>query len=1580
MRKLKGTKMGKRILSVVLALGMVLTMLPIADRGMTSQAAGGGNIQKYSTGSKDVIRGDLNNISELPQYNDKAGWKSKQVGTAQRPFFILEIVPYKEYAEMGYLIGGCEPVKIHELQGHQEPLSNFLSATLGTVYTETMKQMTPGEGVDNIFFFRDEPEGQPSFYSSYESTSTSEFWNDKDKISYASLSHSTDTTTKNRYLVEVKGYYEIVDKSKNEEGYFTIETDEVTGKRSIVPGSNFPDATFGANVVWHSLNPNIDGNGDLSDIRFNDDLNNVRFSEPGDRLYTVRKSTEADWALNVLYTYNYVSYENQEIFLHDVLGLNKESAKGYSAVVKTITPTELNATPEWVEYADLITMSPKTHGGLDGGKTFEVWEKHNHFGNKRAEDPITTNVFDTFDLSSEVVMKIVDKNARESTYAPLLVDSTIYGQFTDKKDNLTYQIYDFNLDPISAADRGQFTGTGYNNNIYKMLVMLVMQKPSIVRNIFWDHIDASGDKIALKDLQDGDSKQYWNQYIFQLVEKEHFLKVSPSCPGGENKVNYWQYIKDSQDKYWPDYNYAFDLRDGNQIKYVQNRVYAYQGDNSIAQLFRAGSTALGTQYDQNTKDKYKDFREYLEKDAKTRELWDEFKDQHHAGQSLNENTAPPSAALRYLLGIGDYDWPGYSGVLKVLDVEPGVGVNPNYTPNWLMKDTYFHMLLPNFTGDIEITHMTMNKFVGMAEDLNSTYDLIYFGADSNAFWQKDITETVNNETKVVGHMTDFVDSENMDGLVYFHMGDTAETAEGKNKSQTGIRIADFGTEIAENSKALRFPGNDITKLKLNEVISFIKGNSPVLAESELYDGVKVKDDSNVWTLLKTEGVYKTTDADTPEKVEDLLRASRKGVEFTESPALYDESTYIDGTRLVVKFRVPNYSQASYSYKFYIDQNRNGKFEAGETEAPVAVTSMEQTASRNVSDLLGLVQWRIEVYNTNNENERYSLEGCSAISRSSAPGTGSGSGEKKLVKVLQIEPTSGVNNADLTRPEYSDLYNNLKDFDVEVDKITWKQFEGYFEGTDFAYDMGSPIVEGVNPKNKAAAESVTGADGKTKPGILNSDDELVSEKLSNYNMIVVGFADNYDNTDLSDKNGAAEYLYYFAEAEGSILFTHDTTSLYNEAKDESVDAEKPSGYTANAMLRDLMGMNRYGITSNKLPYVRSSEAGVNLAGSLAAYRSKVSHDTANYSETQAFTMNAMRKMMFGGENTPNYRNPYRFMVIDPAKATLSDENFDKYVTDLAEDHRYFDNYEKYAKLGMYDDLCATTCAVRLNVGQITQYPYVIDEVMPIALTHSQWYQLNMEDPDLTVWYTLETPESYGGPEVYASTYTPDLKTKLSSAVASLSNSKKVYAASPQDAANNYYIYSKGNIFYSGVGHSPTYGAENEMERKLFINTLIAAYRPKYTAPEIEVTNKEASKNGNSYTIRVPKEINEAGGSYVIEGVDDGLKVTFKLVDGSLSTNLKCRIYFGEKGQEKTSVSDAAEGITTITNVATGEVLSASEDGWFTSGLKNETEYIFDYPKSLSDPHPDLIFEARNDRRDESGFAYLKIQPQPLFMLD
>ena len=126
----------------------------------------------------------------------------------------------------------------------------------------------------------------------------------------------------------------------------------------------------------------------------------------------------------------------------------------------------------------------------------------------------------------------------------------------------------------------------------------------------------------------------------------------------------------------------------------------------------------------------------------------------------------------------------------------------------------------------------------------------------------------------------------------------------------------------------------------------------------------------------------------------------------------------------------------------------------------------------------------------------------------------------------------------------------------------------------------------------------------------------------------------------------------------------------------------------------------------------------------------------------------------------------------------------------------------------------------------------DSQLSVASTHGQYFQLDMEDPEVTVWYCLSDKGNNG-----------------------------IYGVSPNDAANNYYIYSKDNIFYSGVGHSMV---DSEMEAKLFINTIIGAYRVPYEPPIVEILNPEAEIIAHDQLV-TPEDIEKMSG-YVFLLVD------------------------------------------------------------------------------------------------------------------
>lgn len=132
--------------------------------------------------------------------------------------------------------------------------------------------------------------------------------------------------------------------------------------------------------------------------------------------------------------------------------------------------------------------------------------------------------------------------------------------------------------------------------------------------------------------------------------------------------------------------------------------------------------------------------------------------------------------------------------------------------------------------------------------------------------------------------------------------------------------------------------------------------------------------------------------------------------------------------------------------------------------------------------------------------------------------------------------------------------------------------------------------------------------------------------------------------------------------------------------------------------------------------------------------------------------------------------------------------------------------------------------KINRGGVTTYPFAISDTLFISPTHAQHFALDVEDEDLVAWYSLagNYVTNTSGIEVsaYFSRYTT-----------------AIYAASPKDGMNNYFLYSKENVFYTGAGHQLVTGLkkDNNDERRLFINVVVNSVSKGKAAPKLKLYN-------------------------------------------------------------------------------------------------------------------------------------------------
>ncbi len=205
--------------------------------------------------------------------------------------------------------------------------------------------------------------------------------------------------------------------------------------------------------------------------------------------------------------------------------------------------------------------------------------------------------------------------------------------------------------------------------------------------------------------------------------------------------------------------------------------------------------------------------------------------------------------------------------------------------------------------------------------------------------------------------------------------------------------------------------------------------------------------------------------------------------------------------------------------------------------------------------------------------------------------------------------------------------------------------------------------------------------------------------------------------------------------------------------------------------------------------------------------------------------------------------------------------------------------------------------QVNKGQITTYPYDINTAefggtvgntdtgsesygkITIKATHEQVYQVNTNGDDTTVWYTLagaddELTEMKDGKIEGSQLYFDD------------------YDAIPKDVVNSYYIFTSGNITYTGAGHSNIFSEE---EAKLFINTLVASYRLPGEHPDVDFADNKG-EDANYILLTVDGEDGKAVDPSDIKGVasiniidhnlnSESFSVVFKDKDGNVITDIK-----------------------------------------------------------------------------------------------
>lgn len=731
-------------------------------------------------------------------------------------------------------------------------------------------------------------------------------------------------------------------------------------------------------------------------------------------------------------------------------------------------------------------------------------------------------------------------------------------------------------------------------------------------------------------------------------------------------------------------------------------------------------------------------------------------------------------------------------------------------------------------------------------------------------------------------------------------------------------------------KTTRIGGNDITVRKMNELLEYLKSGYPILLadeimncdNSDIYDDnngyeknkntytnnvsrwpyvdhnskmynfilqakALGKDENGNYTGLDSDGnkvfmdnksyaslvsISKMSDGSNPEylssdnKFEGGLRFAFKRVEildfeFKSGPKQYDEGVSSGNTGKYIEANEQEHSlyninlgfkdgikinenqiDGKYIYKVYIDKSGVGKFEDVDTVELSPEYELIKDNDGYVTgvhiygnwpeNIEGFIPWKVEAVDVNNAGLKYTYIGNSAFRRK----------EAKDVYVLWIKAQEDKCTLDFcnTVKNYSGDFSN--DYRIHLITMYLADFNAYYgkdvncdefrDNKDLLFTSETSKLKVKSVWNYAKAKSAYAKNNYNMGSNGNSkEDKLDTKKLNELSdnteldMIVCGFCDSYPQLDINDI-AALKNIEYFVNSGHSLLYSHDNSSFNSTIHRYSKNGYISQGGTDWARYETYFLKTLVGQDRYGITASESDLPEEYVNARKYLDTSKIEQaDLRGMTETWTFISNG-----WGGDKKGN-------------KLYVKDIGSSEYV-----------NINTYA---------TTTKILQMNKGQITAYPFVLPDSsnFSVATTHTQYSELNLEDSEVTVWYALDSQQ----------------------------NTKNIYYYTKGDGCNNYYIYSKGNVTYTGAGHSRISGID---EQKLFVNTLVASIKTGNYAPVVKVNN--------AISITTTEKI-------INYYKDNGATVTFTVSDYDLKDNEEkgfsdFRIYIDVNGNDKYDEGD------------------------------------------------------------------------------
>lgn len=505
-------------------------------------------LHSVKTAEAGVIQELEKPVTAVPQYNISKD-NTKQLGTAANPFVVLEIVPFEGYAEVGYLIGGCEPIDLEKAK------YTDITGDLATIISDS-----------GIYCER-----------------TSEYVNyylDTKPEQYPVLSYYTKCFGYFQKVEDGSGDYQVegeIDRKNLQFSYVGSGGNYLFVMKEYEPEVSYAEFYTNWNTSWLDVRCTKDG---------------VPSVVNGAMVVSWQMSnSEQIYASNNFYKVTVYNYKNKDFFLKNSVGIAEEEIPDYHIQVVTVTPETLNSNLELIDAANWISISNKAHNS----RLLELWRKYYREDLFHPTADTLLGIDDRsvtgssislreHDISWDAAVRLYCKISPPSASidsAPLVFDYTCYADAFQYGSPYTENLQG-NIRTFANGISSFFSSTGSVNNIVKLYLMLYLfdnkEDGYFYKNYIQNGLISTRTvnglttgcyQYLLDQYPDADAAEveklavYWNKYTFLAIE-ENDSREPQSVLLENSNILFFDETNDSHPS-------------------VKNNVFTFNGDKPLGQ-------------------------------------------------------------------------------------------------------------------------------------------------------------------------------------------------------------------------------------------------------------------------------------------------------------------------------------------------------------------------------------------------------------------------------------------------------------------------------------------------------------------------------------------------------------------------------------------------------------------------------------------------------------------------------------------------------------------------------------------------------------------------------------------------------------------------------------------------------------------------------------------------------------------------------------------------------------------------------------------------------------------------------------